>query len=182
MRDAVSTTEMRPIYGQVAQTWARVPDRPRLTVLGVTEESPRTDNELRSRLLYWIRRGMTREGLTQAEFARAIGAPASTVSRWLKDDELAVPGITWLGAICRAPRLDPMLFARLDPIPVDPLDAFALGEDSDLLVVTDAARLAQLDAIEAEEAVQLAVSEPSEPPRRRSRRGARQCPPGRRDR
>lgn len=180
MRDSVSILQISPIAGAVDRTWVRVPPRAQPTVLSVVKEDEQlAEGEHRDRLIYWIRKGMERQSLkSQADFARAIGAPQSTVSRWLSPTEQAVPGITWLGAICRTLRLDPMLFARLPAIPDDPLETFALSEESDLLTVTDAARLAQLDSAPAAEGDPPAATEPSEPPRTRRRPSARQCPRG----
>lgn len=177
MRDNVSILNRSTEFGRYARTriGARAPAR--LTVVGVEAESP-GERELRDRLNYWIRWGMFRERMSEAELARLIGTPATTLNRWLHPDEKAVVDIRRLGPICRALHIDPMVFALLPPIPADPLNEYPMPAALDLLTVTDATRLAQLDSVPGEELDPPAVVAPGGQPRKPRRSGARRCPPG----
>lgn len=181
MRASVSILERKAICGGGDREWVSRPGRARPTLAAMSEEDQPSETAQRDRLIYWIRRGMAREDMTQADFARAIGAPPSTVSRWLGDDYKAVPDMTWLGPICRALRVDPMLFAKLPPIPSDPLEQWVLADVTDLLTVSDATRLARLDQGPVDQDDPPAGAGPSERPRRRLPQGGPRCPRGPRD-
>ena len=174
MRETVSTQYFRPAWTAPAQTRAAA-----LWAGGSTVGAVRAQGVAhRQRLIYWIREGMRRREIrSDAAFAVAIGVPKSTVNRWLDPQEKAVPSILSLGVICRALRLDPMLFAMLPPIPrpADPLAIFDL-EGTDAVTVTDAARLALLGPMEGEEDDPPAEGAPPEPLDTRRRRGAPRCP------
>lgn len=175
MRASVSSPEQKIVGGSTPRSRVVYPPRFRRTITPVGEEGL-AEGEPRKRLVWWIRYGMFRIGMNQASLADAIGVPDSTLSRWLDPDEKAIPPLTVLGRLCRALHLDPMVFAKLDPIPADPLGPYDLPVDSDLLVVTDAARLAQLDMEPVEEADPPAAFSPPGRLRTRRSQGARQCP------
>lgn len=179
MRDKLSSPILHTAYRMADRSRVRaVPSAlPTLSLV-----APETDADRRARLVYWIKKGMERVGIRdEATFARAIGAPTSTVNRWLSPQATAVPPLTWLGAISSALNLDPLVFALLPAIPDDPLAPFALDAPTDISTATAAARLALLDLGRAQELAQPAAPRRAGPPRKRPARAGLRCPQGRRD-
>ncbi len=180
MREKCATPKVVPTTGEVArfrvlQGGLAVPTLAGMakTPASETEETP-GDTERRARLIHWIKDGMRRQKVKSiAALAKGMGAPYSSVHRWLNPEGTAPFPMVWLGPLCRTLRLDPMVIALLLPIPVDPLAPYVLTEDDPFVVALDAARLGTLDA-EAEAAVaRPAASTPRARPRARAAQGGR---------
>lgn len=132
------------------------------------------DTERRARLIHWVTDAMRRQKVKSiAALARGMGAPYSSVYRWLDPDGKAPFPMVWLGPLCRTLRLDPMVIALLPPVPADPMAPYVLAEDDPFVVALDAARLATLDAAEAVAEAQQAAAAPPARPRARAAQGGR---------
>lgn len=145
-----------------------------LPFMGENAASEAGENEQRARLIYWIRDAMRRRKIKSvAALAKGMGAPESSVHRWLAEEGTAPFPMVWLGPLCRVLRVDPLVFAQLPPIPADPLAPYLLVTDDLAEVALDAARLALLDTEEAVAAARRAGGGPPEQPRERVARSAR---------
>lgn len=167
MRELVSTPKHVGTSGRlrVVASGGRVPTLP-----NVDEETELSDVERRRRLSYIIRDRMFRLDMKPAELARRMGVPRTNLDRWI-DPQGSMPMI-WLGPLCKALAIDPMVVAELPEIPPDPLERYVVDEDV-VAVATDAAALASLDPGPAEEAAPPAAAEHPAPRRRRAAQGSR---------
>lgn len=133
-----------------------------------------SEQDRRARLVYWVRDAMRRRQIKSiAALARGMGAPESSVHRWLDEDGTAPFPMVWLGPLCRTLRVDPLVFAQLPPIPADPLAPYLLVTDDLAEVALDAARLALLDTEEAVAAARRSGGAPPSRLRARAAQGGR---------
>lgn len=181
MRENCATPQVAPTTGEVARfrvlqggrgapTLAAMAD----PLVSENDEAP-GDTERRARLIYWVTDAMRRQKVKSvAALARGMGAPYSSVYRWLDPAGKAPFPMVWLGPLCRTLRLDPMVIALLPPVPADPLAPYVLTEDDPFVVALDAARLATLDAEAVAAGHRRAEAVPPARPRARAAQGA--CP------
>lgn len=86
------------------------------------------DADRKARLAYAIKQAREIRGLTPPQLARKLGKGRGTINKWEDPDSTAAPSVLDLGALCEALGVDANLFAKLPPIPPNPVEEFLVDQ------------------------------------------------------